>query len=78
MESARDANVEQRAERLLDAHGYHAGAAELLARRLVARDADLDRAFELAQRAVRFGGGPEALETLGQIERERERRRRPD
>ncbi len=76
--SSREANVEQRAERLLDAHGYHAGAAELLARRLVARDADLDRAHELAQRAVRFGGGPEALETLGQIERERERRRRLD
>ena len=78
MQSTRDANVEQRAERLLDAHGYHAGAAELLARRLVARDADLDRALELAQRAVRFGGGPEAIATLEQIEREHERRRRLD
>jgi tetratricopeptide (TPR) repeat protein len=69
--SASEEGVEQRVRRLLGAHGYHAQAANLLARRLLARDADLERARELAQRAVRFGGGSEALETLGRIELER-------
>jgi tetratricopeptide (TPR) repeat protein len=61
--------LEPRLEALLARHGTHAAAANLLAKRLLTRDPE--RAVELAQRSVRFGGGPDALETLGRIEFER-------
>lgn len=67
----RDEGVERRARKLLRAHPYHADAAHLLARRMVARGDELDRARDFARRAVRFGGGPEARVTLGWIEIER-------
>jgi tetratricopeptide (TPR) repeat protein len=61
--------VERRLEALLVQHGTHAAAANLLARRLIERDPE--RAFELARRAVRFRGGPDALDTLGRMQLER-------
>jgi tetratricopeptide (TPR) repeat protein len=63
------AELERRLEALLARHGTHAAAAQLLARRLRARDPE--RAFHLARRAVRFGGGPDALDTLGRMQLER-------
>src|SRR5262249_43771118 len=63
------AAVERRLEALLAHHGTHAAAANLLAQRLLARDRE--RAYALARRAVRFGGGPDALDTLGRIQLER-------
>jgi predicted Zn-dependent protease len=64
--SEQDAELERRLEALLARHGTHAGAANLLAQRLEARDPG--RAFALARRAVRFRGGPDALDTLGRIQ----------
>ncbi len=63
------AEVERRLEAMLGRHGMHAGAANLLAQRLLARDPE--RALALARRAVRFRGGPDALDTLGRIQLER-------
>jgi tetratricopeptide (TPR) repeat protein len=63
------AELERRLEALLARHGTHAAAANLLAQRLRGRDPE--RALELAHRAVRFRGGPDALDTLGRIELER-------
>jgi len=67
--SGDDAESERRAEALLARHGTHAGAANLLAQRLAARDPG--RALSLARRAVRFGGGADALDTLGRIQLDR-------
>jgi tetratricopeptide (TPR) repeat protein len=64
-----ETEVERRLEALLVQHGTHAAAANLLARRLIERDPE--RAFELARRAVRFRGGPDALDTLGRMQLER-------
>jgi len=63
------AELDRRLEALLARHAIHAAAAELLARRLLARDPE--RAFDLARRAVRLRGGPDALDTLGRIQLER-------
>ncbi|MBW2693030.1 MAG: tetratricopeptide repeat protein [Deltaproteobacteria bacterium] len=60
------AELERRLEALLADHATHAAAAELLARRL--RESDPERAFALANRAVRLRGGPDALDTLGRIQ----------
>jgi tetratricopeptide (TPR) repeat protein len=60
------AELERRLEALLAGHPTHAAAAEFLARRL--RERDPERAFALARRAVRLRGGPDALDTLGQIQ----------
>jgi tetratricopeptide (TPR) repeat protein len=62
------AELERRLEALMARHGTHAAAANLLAQRLLTRDSE--RALELARRSVRFGGGPDALDTLGRIELE--------
>jgi len=62
------AEVERRLEALLVRHGIHAPAANLMAQRLRTRDAE--RALVLARRAVRFRGGPDALDTLGRIQLE--------
>jgi tetratricopeptide (TPR) repeat protein len=60
------ADLERRLDALLSRHGTHAGAANLLAQRLIERDPE--RALALARRSVRFGGGPDAFETLGRVE----------
>jgi tetratricopeptide (TPR) repeat protein len=60
------ADLEPRLEALLAGHPTHAAAANLLARRLLERDPE--RAFDLARRAVRCRGGPDALDTLGRIQ----------
>jgi tetratricopeptide (TPR) repeat protein len=69
--SDRDTEVEGRLQALLDDHGYHAEAANLLARRFVERGENLELANAMARRAVRFRGGSEALATLGWIQLER-------
>jgi Flp pilus assembly protein TadD len=61
-----NADLERRLEALLTRRPTHAAAAELLARRLHERDPE--RAFALAERAVRLRGGPGALEILGRIQ----------
>jgi tetratricopeptide (TPR) repeat protein len=61
--------LDRRLEALLSRHGTHAAAANLLAQRLLGRDPE--RAFALARRAVRFRGGPDALDTLGRLQLER-------
>jgi uncharacterized protein HemY len=67
--SGDEAELESRIEALLARHGTHAAAALLLAQRMSSRDPE--RAFQLARRAVRFGGGPDALDTLGRMQLER-------
>ena len=66
---AKGGNVraERRLEALLVAHPRHAGAALRLARRLAERPDELERAQSLAVRAVRFHGGPDAIDALGRI-----------
>ena len=63
------AEVERRLDALLASHGTHAPAANLMAQRLRTRDPE--RALVLASRAVRFRGGPDALDTLGRIQLDR-------
>ncbi|MBW2691991.1 MAG: tetratricopeptide repeat protein [Deltaproteobacteria bacterium] len=64
--SEHGADLDRRLEALMARHGTHAAAAELLARRL--REREPERAFDLARRAVRLRGGPNALDTLGRIQ----------
>ncbi|HIF92913.1 MAG: tetratricopeptide repeat protein [Myxococcales bacterium] len=52
---------------LLDAHPLHAKAATLLAEILVEQNGDLERAEQLANRAVRFGGGREARDIQARV-----------
>jgi tetratricopeptide (TPR) repeat protein len=59
--------LEPRLEDLLWRHPRHAQAADRLARLLLARGGEADRALELALRAVRFRGGAAALDTLGWV-----------
>jgi tetratricopeptide (TPR) repeat protein len=65
-ESDDGVEFERRLEALLARRPTHAAAAELLARRLSERDPD--RGMDLALRAVRLRGGPDALDTLGRIQ----------
>lgn len=67
----RSAEARGRLETLLAHHPHHGQAAHDLARLLVARGGELDRALALAQRAIRFRAGPEAFETLGWVQLER-------
>ena len=67
--SGDEAEFERRLEQCVRQHGIHAEAANLLALRL--REREPGRALALAHRAVRFGGGPDALDTLGQLQLER-------
>ena len=62
------AEVERRLEALLVRHGIFTPAANLMAQRLRTRNAE--RALVLARRAVRFRGGPDALDTLGRVQLE--------
>jgi tetratricopeptide (TPR) repeat protein len=59
------AQAERRFEEMLGWHPRYAGAATELARILLQRGNDPERAAKLAQRAVLLRGGAEALETLG-------------
>lgn len=61
--------VDSRLSALLADHLQHAGAGDLMARRILARGDDLDSAQRHAERAVRLGGGAEALTTLGSVYR---------
>lgn len=60
--------AEKRLEELLQTHPDYAPACNDLAWLLAQNPATLDRALVLSQRAVRLGGGPEMLDTLGYIE----------
>ncbi len=60
------AELERRLEALLAAQPSHAGAAKLLAQQLQGRDPE--RARDLARRAARFRGGPEARDALTRSE----------
>jgi tetratricopeptide (TPR) repeat protein len=64
-----EAEAERRLENLLVHDGTHWESANLMARRLRARDPE--RALLLARRAVRLRGGAPALETLGRMQLER-------
>jgi tetratricopeptide (TPR) repeat protein len=63
--------AEQRLDLLIYRRPRHAAAAHELAKLLLTRGGDPDRALDLARRAVMFGTEPEALETLGLIRLER-------
>ncbi len=63
--------AQQRLDLLIYRHPRHAATAHELAKLLLARHGDPDRALDLARRAVMFGSDPEALETLGLIRLER-------
>jgi tetratricopeptide (TPR) repeat protein len=63
--------AEQRLAALLEKHPYDGGAAARLAELRLERKAETDRTLELAQRAVRFGGGAEAYELLGRVHQRR-------
>jgi tetratricopeptide (TPR) repeat protein len=63
--------AKQSLDLLIYRHPRHAAAAHELAKLLLARGGDLDRALDLAQRAVMFGSEPGYLETLGLIRLER-------
>jgi len=67
LNAEREADVEARLRKLLSTHSEHRPAVELLARRLSTSDKDLGEAQLLAERAVRLGGGADALVTLGRI-----------
>jgi tetratricopeptide (TPR) repeat protein len=60
-----DAEVARRLDALLISDAVHAESMVLRARRLI--ESDPARALALARSAVRLGGGPAALETLGRI-----------
>jgi tetratricopeptide (TPR) repeat protein len=64
--------AEERLEALLEDHPYEGGAAAQLAELHLARGLGTDRTLELAQRAVRFGGGADALELLSRVHRQRD------
>ena len=71
-----EANRDDEVERLLDEALYrdaiHQGALVLAASRRLAAESDLERASELAARAVRFGGSAEAFTLYGRISLELE------
>jgi tetratricopeptide (TPR) repeat protein len=67
LESDRTQEAEQRLDRLLHRDPRHAAAAHALAILLLARGGDLDRALDLARRAVLFDAGPDAPQTLESI-----------
>jgi predicted Zn-dependent protease len=69
--SGRTSEAEKRLRGLLSEHPYDAGAAAALAQIQLDRGAASERTLELAQRAVRFGGGAEALDLLSRIHKAR-------
>ncbi len=70
--SGREEAIDRRVEELLSRDPIHTGALNLRVRRLLAEGGDLAVAASLARRAVRFGGGPEALITFGLVAIERD------
>jgi tetratricopeptide (TPR) repeat protein len=64
----RPADAEKRLEGLLRDRPYDAAAARALAEIRLARDAHDERGIELARRAVRFGGGPDAQAFLERVD----------
>ncbi len=67
--------AEARLAALLEEEPWNADAAGELAEHQLANGAPTERTLELAQRAVRFGGGAEALELLSRVH---ERRNEPE
>jgi len=67
----REAAAEERLARLLERDPTAADAAAALADIHLARGLASERTLELAGRAVRFGGGPEALDRLARVHRQR-------
>lgn len=65
--AGRPAEAEQRLETLLKEHPYDAAAAEQLVELQLARGIAGERTLELARRAVRFGGGADALDLLSRV-----------
>jgi tetratricopeptide (TPR) repeat protein len=63
--------AERQLAELLREHPYDAPAAARLAELLLTREAETDRTLELARRAVRFGGAPEAYELLSRVHQRR-------
>jgi tetratricopeptide (TPR) repeat protein len=73
--SGRAGAAEERLEALLRAHPYDAAAAAELARLQLERGEASERTLERAKRAVRFGGGADALDLLSRVY---ERRNEPE
>jgi tetratricopeptide (TPR) repeat protein len=67
----RNEEAEERLDALLREFAYDAAAALTRATLGLASDGPSDRHYELARRAVRFGGGPAAAELLSNIESQR-------
>lgn len=67
----RSDEIDQRLDELLKVDSIHARALNVRAGRLVEDGSDLDRAEELARRAIRFTGNAHALEALGLLSLER-------
>jgi len=68
LEQGRSSEAQSRLTALLKRHPREARAAAALARRLVARGSDLDRALALARRAALFGPSGESFEVLGSVQ----------
>jgi tetratricopeptide (TPR) repeat protein len=71
VDAGRSQQAEARLEALLAEHPYDAAAAAELARLQLQRDPVMDRSLELAERAVRFRGGSDALDLLSRIHDQR-------
>jgi tetratricopeptide (TPR) repeat protein len=67
----RSAQAEERLEALLRSHPYDAAAASELARLALERGDAGEGTLERAQRAVRFGGGADALDLLSRVHERR-------
>lgn len=67
----RSDEIDQRLDELLQVDSIHARALNIRALRLVEEGSDLDRAEEMARRAIRFTGNAHALEALGLLYLER-------
>jgi tetratricopeptide (TPR) repeat protein len=63
--------AEERLEALLGDHPYEGGAAAQLVELQLARGLATDRTLERARRAVRFGGGADALDLLSRVHGQR-------
>jgi tetratricopeptide (TPR) repeat protein len=63
--------AEEKLLALLVAHPYDGGIAARLSELRLERESDTEGALQLAKRAARFGGGPEAYELLGRVHRQR-------
>ncbi len=69
--SGKLAQAEQRLDALLLEHPFEAEAAAERARLDLERGVATPRTLERARRAVRFGGGADALELLGRVHAQR-------